>query len=194
MEVPVPGKDFGGVDYVSKRSVPLLLFEAIEAANLASTYLRSYYTSGYVEPEPHLPQAWRREVLARIYEAKALLSHAGVHAHVEPDGVFVKTTGLENERPDVRVIIADFESVSISETREQIGGSRDDRPLLSRLFGTTCCMASSILRGTGGGRTRSLEDYRKWLVQRWGASTEYRPLSEHLQKRIARGGWAEVSK
>ncbi|KAH8766722.1 hypothetical protein F5883DRAFT_522231 [Diaporthe sp. PMI_573] len=82
MEVPVPSKDFGGAGYAT--------------------------TSGYVEPQPQIPQAWRREVLAKIYEAVAFLGHAGIRVDVGPDGIFVRTFGLEDGRLDVRVFVADI--------------------------------------------------------------------------------------
>jgi hypothetical protein len=70
--------------------------------------LQYYYTSGYVEPQPQIPQAWRREVLAKIYEAVAFLGHAGIRVDVGPDGIFVRTFGLEDGRLDVRVFVADI--------------------------------------------------------------------------------------
>lgn len=195
MDVPIPSRDFGGVDYATSRSVPLLLFEQVEAANLASTYLQYYYTSGYVEPQPQLPQAWRREVLAKIYEARALLDHAGVHAHAPTaDGIFVRTIGMEDGRLDVRVVIADFEMAHISKDEERTE-EPPDRPVSPI---ETCWNEVGYgLEWLAWDEWREDEDlkyYRQWLVQRWGESTYYRPLSEDMRKRIACGDWEEVPK
>ncbi|KAG6368108.1 hypothetical protein INS49_002308 [Diaporthe citri] len=193
MDVAVPSKDFGGVDHVTTRPVPLLLFEAVEAANLATTYFRYYYTSGYMEPQPHLPQAWRHEVLAKIYEARALLAHAGVHAEVAPDGIFVGTNGLEDGRLDVRVSIANFERACISELGKRTG-ERPEQPVSPI---ETCWdevkYGLQRLAWDEWKRREDLKYYRQWLVQRWGESTEYRPLPEDLRKRIACGKWEEAS-
>lgn len=192
MDVPVPSKDFGGVDYVTTRPVPLLLFEAVEAANLATTYFR-YYGSGYVEPQPQLPEAWRHEVLAKIYEARALLAHAGVQAQVVSDGILVGTTGLEDGRLDVRVFIANFERASISNIGEHTG-ERLEQPVSPI---ETCWDKVKYnmerLAWDEWKRPEDLKYYRQWLVQRWGESTKYRPLPEELRERIACGKWEEVS-
>lgn len=193
MDVPVPSKDFGGVDYVTTRPVPLLLLEAVEAANLATPYFRYYYTSGYVEPQPHLPQAWRHEVLAKIYEARALLVYAGVQARARPDGVFVGTTVLEDGRLDVKVFIANFEMAYTFEPGEGTG-ERPEQPVSPI---ETCWDEVQYdldrLAWDEWRRPEDLKYYRQWLVQRWGESTKYRPLPENLRKRIACGNWEEAS-
>lgn len=192
MDVPVPSKSFGGVDYATTRPVPLLLFEEVEAANLASTYLQNYYTSGYVESQPQLPRAWRQEVLAKIYEAKALLCHAGVYAPVSMDGVLVGTSVLEDGRLDVRVFITDFEQARIADP-EECTGETPERPVspIETYWDKVMHSASWLAKDEWAEDVRG---YRQWLVQRWGESTEYRPLSEELRKRIADGKWEEMSR
>ncbi|KAI7776839.1 hypothetical protein LA080_004370 [Diaporthe eres] len=193
MDVPVPSKDFGGVNYVTTRPVSLLLFEAVEAANLATTYFQYYYTSGYVEPQPQLPEAWRHEVLPKIYEARALLAHAGVQADTRSDGVLVGTTGMEDGRLDVRVFIADFERAHISDLEERTG-ERPEQPMSPI---ETCWddvkYDMERLAWDEWRQPEDLKNYRQWLVQRWGESTKYRPLPQDLRKRIACGKWEEAS-
>lgn len=91
MDVPVPSKDFGAVDYATTRPVGLLLSEEVQAANLANTYLMWYDTSDCIQRQPQLPRAWRLEVLAKIYEAAALIAHAGVIPEVHMDHVLFMT-------------------------------------------------------------------------------------------------------
>lgn len=193
MDAPVPSKDFGGVDYATARQVPLLLFEAVEAVDIASTYLQGYYTSGYVVHQPQLPQAWRREVLAKIYEAQALLRHAGVYAEAHMDGVLVGTSTLEDGRLDVEVFIADFERSGISKLEEY--PAKTPEPPTSPIETYWNAVLYNALWLTWGewGQPEDIKYYRQWLVQRWGESTKYRPLSEELRKRIADGKWEEVS-
>lgn len=192
MDVPVPSKDFGGADYATLRPVPLLLFEAVEAANLASTYLQQHYTSGYVERQLQLPQAWRREILAKIYEAHSLLCHVGVNAEVPMDGILVRTSMLEDRRLDVRVFITAFEQSRISDLKERTKETpeRPESPI-ETYWDEVLDPALWLVRDEW---VDDVKDYRQWLVQRWGESTEYRPLSEELQKRITDGRWEEMSR
>lgn len=194
MDVPVPNKDFGGVDYATTRPVPLLLFEAVEAATIASTYLRYFYTSGYIEAQPQLPQAWRQEVLAKIYEAQALLLHAGVYAEARLDGVLVGTSALEDGRLDVRVFITDFERSGISDLEERTAKALEPPISPIETYWDEVLYDAQWLTWGEWGQDEDLKYYRQWLVQRWGESTEYRPLPEELQKRIAERKWEEVSR
>lgn len=185
MDVPVPSKEYGGVDFVATRSVPLFLFEHIEAANLASTYLRRFYTSGYVESQALLPQAWRLEVLAEIYEAMALLCHAGICPDVHPDSVFVGTTILSDGKLNVKVIIPSFTLTSFSTDGKQTG--KPASPI--ETFWKEVLYDLNHLTWDEWGQEENATSYRQWLVQRWGESTEYRPLPEDLRRRIAAGEW-----
>lgn len=189
MDVPVPSTDFGGVDYTRSRPVPLLLFEAVEAANLASTYLRYYGTTGYIEPQPQLPQAWRREVLAKIYEANALLCQAGVDAKASMDGVLVGTSALEDGKLDVRVFITDLEMNHISDLEERTGETLEPPVSPIETYWDRVLYDGLWLVWDEWGQPEDVKYYRQWLVQRWGESTKYRPLSEELRQRIADGKW-----
>lgn len=193
MDVHVPSKDFGGVDFATTRPVPLLLFEAVEAVNIASTYLKYYYTSGYIENQPQLPQAWRREVLAKIYEAQVLLRHAGVTAETCMDGVLVGTSALGDGRLDVKVFIADFERSHTSSLEEQTAKTPEPPTSPVETYWDTVLYSALWLTWGEWGQPEDIKYYRQWLAQRWGESTKYRPLSEELRKRIADGKWEEVS-
>lgn len=193
MDVHVPSKDFGGVEFANTRQVPLLLFEAVEAADIASTYLQGYYTSDYIAHQPQLPQAWRREVLAKIYEAQALLGHAGVHAEAHMDGVLVGTSALEDGRLDVRVFIANFERGGVSDLEECTAKTSEPPTSPIETYWDAVLDDAQWLTWGEWGQPEDIQYYRQWLAQRWGESTEYRPLPEELRKRIADGEWEEVS-
>ncbi|KAJ0104186.1 hypothetical protein J7T55_000537 [Diaporthe amygdali] len=191
MDVPVPSTDFGGVDYATTRPVGLLLFEDVTAADLASTYCKHYFTSGYVEAQPQLPRAWKLEVLAKIYEADALLRNAGVDSGIHMDHVWVGTSELVEGKSDIRVFITNFGRANIQVLEEHIGETlaRPESPI--ETFWDEVTYNAYWLTLDIWTEDESLEDYRQWLVQRWGDSTEYRPLPEKLRKRVANGSWGK---
>lgn len=193
MDVPVPNKDFGGVDYATTRPVPMLLFEAVDGADIASTYLRYYYTSDCIEHQPQLPQAWRQEVLAKIYEAETFLINAGVYAQVYMDGVLAGTTALEDGTLDVRIFFTNIGMSDIFNLEERTV-KKLELPIspIETYWDEVLDDAQWLTFGEWG-QPEDLKYYRQWLVQRWGESTEYRPLSEEVRKRIADGKWEEVS-
>lgn len=129
------------------------------------------------------------EALAKIYEAVALLRHVGVCVQVRACGIFVRTPGLEDGRLDVRVIIADFERAYISKDGEH-AGKLSERPASPiETFWDDVMDNTRWLAWDEWRADEELKYYRQWLVQRWGESTEYRPLSEDMRKRIASGEW-----
>lgn len=197
MDVPVPSKDLGGVDYATTRPVPLLLFETVDAVNLANTYLKWYDTSDYVVRQPQLPRSWRKEVIAKIYEAHALISHLGVRAESSPDGVLVRTSGLGDGRQDVTVFIANFERAHFPELKNHISEPPEHAGLPVSPI-ETCWndmgYDAEWLSMDEWAEPEGMDYYRQWLVQRWGESTEYRPLPEELRQRIADGKWEEESR
>ncbi|KAL1864329.1 hypothetical protein Daus18300_007753 [Diaporthe australafricana] len=189
MDVPVPCKEFGGVDYATTRPVGLLLFKEVQAVNLASTYLMWYYTSDCIRHQPQLPRAWRLEVLAKIYEAVNLIVHAGVIPEVYMDRVLVMTSGLDDGKLDVRVWIANLERSRILDLEQRAGEARTRPVSPIETYWSTCMYDAQWLVPSEWQGAESMGDYRQWLVQRWGESTEYRQLPAKLQKRIADGEW-----
>lgn len=189
VDLPVPSKELGGVDYATTRSVPIVLLDHVEGANLESAYLQDYPPEDYVDGQVQLPRAWRREVLAKVYEAVALLQHAGIFCEVNASGIFVWNKGVEDGSLDVRISITDFGMAHVCKeagrTEERI--ERPTSPIETFWEGVLDNM--NRLTWDEWKRDDDLEYYRQWLVERWGQSTEYRPLSEALQKRIAPGAW-----